>query len=154
MRRASRVRGFSVVEALVASTILAVGTAAATSMLTLSMTTTRSHAFDAHAVALAEREMEDLRSLLYASIATRDPFPVNAPDVFNGAAFTVHRRAGRRWPRARRRARSSTRRSSPESTRPPPETTTAASRTTLASTRTGARRRRVRSSRSPIAARS
>lgn len=90
MRRASWVRGFGVVEALVASTILAVGTAAAASMLTLSMTTTRSHAFDAHAVALAEREMEDLRSLLYASIATRDPFPVNAPDVFNGAAFTVH----------------------------------------------------------------
>jgi Tfp pilus assembly protein PilV len=84
------VRGSSLIEALVASAVLTVGAAAAASMLTLSSTTSQSSTLGAHAVALAQQEMEDLRSLVYASILTRDTYPSNAPNVFNGTPFTVH----------------------------------------------------------------
>lgn len=90
MRRSTRIRGSSLIEALVASAVLTVGAAAAASMLTLSSTTSQSSTLGAHAVALAQQEMEDLRSLVYASILTRDSYPPNAPDVFNGTSFTVH----------------------------------------------------------------
>ena len=90
MRRSTRIRGSSLIEALVASAVLTVGAAAAASMLTLSSTTSQSSTLGAHAVALAQQEMEDLRSLVYAGILTRDSYPANAPDVFNGTKFTVH----------------------------------------------------------------
>lgn len=90
MRRSGRICGSTIVEALVASAILAVGMAAAAGMLTLSSRTTQASALAAHAVALAEREMEDLRSLVYASIVARNPFPSAAPDIFDATAFQVH----------------------------------------------------------------
>jgi Tfp pilus assembly protein PilV len=90
MRRSTRARGSSLIEALVASAVLTVGAAAAASMLTLSSSTSQSSTLGAHAVALAQQEMEDLRSLVYAQILTRDSYPSNAPDVFNGTRFTVH----------------------------------------------------------------
>jgi Tfp pilus assembly protein PilV len=90
MRRSAHTRGSSLIEALVASSVLTVGAAAAASMLTLSSTTARSSALAAHGVALAEQELEDLRSLVYASILTRDSYTTSSPDVFNGTSFTVH----------------------------------------------------------------
>jgi Tfp pilus assembly protein PilV len=89
-RHSPRARGSSLIEALVASAVLTVGAAAAAGMLTLSSSTSQSSTLGAHAVALAQQEMEDLRSLVYAQILTRDPYPPSTPDVFNGTKFTVH----------------------------------------------------------------
>jgi Tfp pilus assembly protein PilV len=89
MRRPTRSRGSSFLEALVASAVLTVGAATAASMLTLSPTTSQSSALGAHAVSLAQQEMEDLRSLVYASILARDSYSPNAPDLFDGTRFTV-----------------------------------------------------------------
>jgi Tfp pilus assembly protein PilV len=90
MRRSTRARGSTLIEALVASAVLTAGAAAAAGMLTLSPTTSQSSTLGAHAIRLAQQEMEDLRSLVYARILTRDSYPPNAPDVFNGTRFTVH----------------------------------------------------------------
>lgn len=90
MRQARSDGGSTLIEALVAMTIFAAGASATFSMLMLSLATARANALDTHAVALATQEREDLRSLVYASIATRDPYTSASPDVFNGTQFTVH----------------------------------------------------------------
>jgi hypothetical protein len=62
-------------------------------MLMMAIFTTRANALDSHAVALATQEREDLRSLQYPVIATRDPYTTASPDRFpapNGTPFTVH----------------------------------------------------------------
>lgn len=82
--------GFSVIEALVASTVFATAMAAAAGMLTLSMKTTQASALDAHATAIAQEELENLRSLVYASIASRDTYTSASPHVFGGARYTMH----------------------------------------------------------------
>jgi Tfp pilus assembly protein PilV len=83
-------RGSTLIEALVAMVIFAAGASATFSMLMLSIVTARANSLDTHAVALATQEREDLRSLVYANIVTRDPYTAGSPDVFGGARFTVH----------------------------------------------------------------
>lgn len=84
------VDGSTLIEALVAMTIFATAAAAAFSMLMLSVATTRANALDTHAVALATQERENLRSLVYDSIVTRDPYTSASPNVWEGTKFTVH----------------------------------------------------------------
>ncbi len=90
MRRSAPTGGSSLIEALVASAVLTAGAAAAAGMLTLPSATSPSTQLSAHAVALAQQEIEDLRSLTYAKILTRDARSADAPDVFDGTRFTVH----------------------------------------------------------------
>jgi prepilin-type N-terminal cleavage/methylation domain-containing protein len=88
MRRSRKIgqRGFTIVEALIAAAVFAVGMASTASMLTMSMKTAQSSALDAHAVILGQQELENVRSLKYASMATHD---VSA-QAFGGATFSVH----------------------------------------------------------------
>jgi prepilin-type N-terminal cleavage/methylation domain-containing protein len=90
MRPKSSQKGSTLIEALVAMAIFAAGASATFSMLMLSLVTARANALDTHAVALATQEREDLRSLVYANIVSRDPYTSASPDVFGGAKFTVH----------------------------------------------------------------
>jgi Tfp pilus assembly protein PilV len=86
VQRSHSEKGSTLIEALISMTIFAAGASAAFSMLMMSVATTRTNALDTHAVARATQEREDLRSLQYPAIVTR-----NAPsDVFNGTTFTVH----------------------------------------------------------------
>ena len=90
MRRERFEAGSTLIEALVATTIFAVGASATFGMLMFSLATARANALDTHAVALATQEREDLRSLVYDNIVTRDPYTSAAPDVWGGSKFTVH----------------------------------------------------------------
>ncbi len=90
MLRARSEAGSTLIEALVAMTIFSTGASAAFSMLTLSLATVRANALDTHAVALATQEREDLRSLQYSAIVTRDAYTTASPNVFSGTNFTVH----------------------------------------------------------------
>ncbi len=82
--------GFTLIEVLVAMAIFAAGASATFNMLMLALATARANALDTHAVALATQEREDLRSLVYANIVSRDPYTSASPDVFGGSGFTVH----------------------------------------------------------------
>lgn len=90
MRRRRLEKGTTLIETLVATAVLLAGASSMLNMLTLSALTTRANALDTHAVALAVQEREDMRSLVYSAIATRDPYPTGSPDLFNGVGFTVH----------------------------------------------------------------
>jgi Tfp pilus assembly protein PilV len=83
-------KGATLIEALVAITIFAAGASATFSMLMMSIMMARANSLDTHAVALATQEREDLRSLVYANIVTRDPITAADNHVFGGARFTVH----------------------------------------------------------------
>ena len=88
-----RSTGSTLIETLVAITIFAAAASATFSMLMMAMFTTRANSLNSHAVALATQEREDLRSLQYPVIATRDTYTTASPDRFpapNGTAFTVH----------------------------------------------------------------
>jgi len=82
--------GSALIETMVAMTIFAAAASATFNVLMLAVFTTRANALDTHAVALATQEREDLRSLQYTVIATRDPYTSGSPNLFNGTPFTVH----------------------------------------------------------------
>ncbi len=90
MKLKDSAKGSTLIEALVAMAIFAAGASATFSMLMLSLVMARGNSLDTHAVALATQEREDLRSLIYANIVTRDPYTSGSPDVYGGANFTVH----------------------------------------------------------------
>jgi Tfp pilus assembly protein PilV len=90
MRRKRSERGFTLIDTLVGMTVLAVSANAMLSMLIFSAYNVRANALNTHAVTLAIQEREDLRSLIYSAIATRDPYTTGSPDRFNGVPFTVH----------------------------------------------------------------
>ncbi len=78
------------IEAMISMTIFAAAASATFNMLMVSVFTLRANSLDTHAVALATQEREDLRSLEYPVIATRDPYTTGSPNLFNGTSFTVH----------------------------------------------------------------
>lgn len=88
--RISNASGFTLIDTLVGVTIFAIASNAMLGMLMFSMLTVRATSLDTHGVALAVQEEEDLRSIVYSAIASRDPYPANAPDVFQGVPFAVH----------------------------------------------------------------
>jgi prepilin-type N-terminal cleavage/methylation domain-containing protein len=93
MRRAKCSKGSTLIETMVAMTVFAAAASATFNMLMMAICITRANALDSHAVALATQEREDLRSLQYPVITTRDPYTTASPDRFpapNGIPFTVH----------------------------------------------------------------
>jgi type II secretory pathway pseudopilin PulG len=90
MRRLRSKDGSTLIEALVAITIFAATASAAFSMLAFAVTTMRENELNAYAASLAVQEREDLRSLVYPAIATRDIHPANQPLFYRSTAFTVH----------------------------------------------------------------
>ena len=90
MPRKTSQRGSSLIEAMIAMTIFAAAASATFNMLMMSVFTLRANSLDTHAVALATQEREDIRSIQYPAIATRDPYTTGSPDVFKGTSFTVH----------------------------------------------------------------
>jgi prepilin-type N-terminal cleavage/methylation domain-containing protein len=90
MSRKGSEKGFSLIEAIISTAIFAAVASATFSMLMMSYYTLRANSLDTHAVTLATQEREDLRSLQYMVIATRDPYTTASPNLFNGTPFTVH----------------------------------------------------------------
>jgi type II secretory pathway pseudopilin PulG len=90
MRRCKSKDGSTLIETLVAITVFAATASAAFSMLGMAVRAARENELNAYASSLAVQEREDLRSLVYSAIATRDPFPVNNPQFYKNTAFTVH----------------------------------------------------------------
>jgi Tfp pilus assembly protein PilV len=90
MPRRNSDKGSSLIEAMISMAIFATAASATFSMLMMSYYTLRANSLDTHAVALATQEREELRSLQYPVIATRDPYTAGSPNLFNGTPFTVH----------------------------------------------------------------
>ena len=82
--------GSTLIETLVAITIFAATASAAFNMLMMAVMTARVNELNAYASSLAVKEREDLRSLVYSAIATRDTYPSNNPKFYKNTAFTVH----------------------------------------------------------------
>src|SRR5262245_22854780 len=80
MRRAKCSKGSTLIETLVAMTVFAAAASATFNMLMMAICATRANALDSHAVSLATQEREDLRSLQYPVITTRDPYTTASPD--------------------------------------------------------------------------
>jgi len=89
MRRLTREAGVSLIEALVAMTLFAIGSTAICNMLVASYLATQANTLSSHAVVLATQEREDLRSIQYANIASRDVYTSGSPHLFNGAKYTM-----------------------------------------------------------------
>jgi Tfp pilus assembly protein PilV len=90
MRQKRSEEGFTLIDALVGMTVLAVSSQALLGMLLCSVFNVRANSLQTHAVTLAIQEREDLRSLAYSAIATRDPYTTSSPNTFSGMPFTVH----------------------------------------------------------------
>ncbi len=90
MRRCRSKDGSTLIETLVAITVFAATASAAFNMLGMAVRTARENELNAFASALAVKEREDLRSLVYSAIATRDTYPSNNPKFYKNTAFTVH----------------------------------------------------------------
>ena len=90
MLRRTLQNGSSLIEAIISMAIFAAAASATFSMLMMSFYTLRANSLDTHAVSLATEEREDLRSLQYPVIATRDRYTTGSPNLFNGTPFTVH----------------------------------------------------------------
>ena len=90
MKRIRATQGFTVIETLVAMLVLTTAATAMLGMLTMAVWTTRQNVYETHAVALAVQEREDLRSLVYDAIDTRDPYTTGSPYTVDGVSFAVH----------------------------------------------------------------
>jgi len=90
MRRCKSKDGSTLIETLVAITIFAATASAAFNMLVTAVTAARVNELNTFASSLAVKEREDLRSLVYAAISTRDTYPSNNPKFYRNTAFTMH----------------------------------------------------------------
>jgi Tfp pilus assembly protein PilV len=77
--------GMTLVEALVCAILLALGSAAVSSLITGGLVASDKHSALLHAQVLATAEIEDLRSLDYSTLASRTPLA----DSWNGMTFTI-----------------------------------------------------------------
>lgn len=85
--RAAGQDGFTLIEVLVAAVILAVGSAAVSSLIVAGLIRADTNSAMTHATDLAIQEMEDLRSLDYTTLASRTA--PDSPDLWNGTSFTI-----------------------------------------------------------------
>lgn len=82
--------GLTLIEALVAGLLLVIATAAVSKLVAGGLVRNDINAALTHATDLAAGEMEDLRSIDYATLASRTA--PNSPDVWpppNGTSFTI-----------------------------------------------------------------
>jgi Tfp pilus assembly protein PilV len=87
MPEARRQGGLTLVEVLVAALILAVACVGVSSLLAAGLVSSDTTGAMTHATDLAIQEMESLRALDYAALASRTP--PNSPEVWNGTSFTI-----------------------------------------------------------------
>ncbi len=77
--------GMTLIEALVCAILLALGSAAVSSLITGGLLASDKHSALLHAQALATAEIEDLRALDYGTLASRTPLD----DSWNGMTFAI-----------------------------------------------------------------
>jgi Tfp pilus assembly protein PilV len=91
MKRIRATSGFTVIETLIAMMVLTTAATAMLGMLTMSVVKTRESVQESRAVSLAVQERENLRSLVYSAIVTRDPYTTGSPyTAGDGVNFAVH----------------------------------------------------------------